>query len=71
VPSVLIRPVRWSIDGDSLSGLACRSPEPARSTCAAAADVHGIGSWGGQRPSLADYVMVMGTMRGATASGGG
>ncbi len=31
VPFVLIRPVRWSIDGGSLSGLACRSPGPARS----------------------------------------
>ncbi len=51
------RPVRWSIDGGSLSGLACRSPGPARSTCAEAADVHcGIGSWGswgGQRPGRA------------------
>jgi hypothetical protein len=40
VPFVLIRPVRWSIDGGSLSGLACRSPGPARSTDAEAADPH-------------------------------
>jgi hypothetical protein len=56
VPLVLIRAVRRSIDGGSLSGLACRSPGPARSTRAEAADVHcGIGSWGswgGQRPRL-------------------
>jgi hypothetical protein len=31
----------------------------------------GIGSWVGQRPSLADYVRGTGTPRGATAAGGG
>jgi hypothetical protein len=29
------------------------------------------GSWGGQRLSLADYVMETGAHRGATAAGGG
>src|SRR5260370_16595535 len=68
VPFVLIRPVRWSIDGGSLSGLACRSPGPARSTRAEAADVHcGIGSWGswgGQRPGLGGHVTGTGPRRG-------
>src|SRR6266446_2716277 len=52
------------IDGGGLSGLACRSPGPARSTREEAADVHcGSGFWGGQRPSLAHYVTGMGPMR--------
>ena len=37
---VLIRPVHRSIDGGGLSGLACRSPGPARSTREKVADVH-------------------------------
>ena len=46
VAFVLSRPVRRSIDGGGLSGLACRSPWPARSTREAAADVHcDSGSW--------------------------
>jgi len=70
VPVVLIRPVRWSIDGGSLSGLACRSPGPARSTRAEAADVHcGIGSWGGQRPSLGGHVTGTGATKGVPAAG--
>ena len=31
----------------------------------------GSGSWGGRRPSMADYVMETGAPRGATAAGGG
>src|SRR6266849_59814 len=63
--------VRRPIDGGGLSGLACRSPGPARSTREEAADVHcGSGFWGGQRPSLAHYVTGMGPMDGATAAGG-
>src|SRR5262249_13954180 len=63
--------VRRPIDGGGLSGLACRSPGPACSTREEAADVHcGSGFWGGQRPSLAHYVTVMGPMDGATAAGG-
>jgi len=63
--------VRRPIDGGGLSGLACRSPGPARSTREDAADVHcGSGFWGGQRPSLAPYVTGMGPMDGATAAGG-
>jgi hypothetical protein len=65
VPFVLIRPVRWSIDGGSLSGLACRSPGPARSPREEDADVHcGIGSCGVPRPSLAPYVAGTGAARG-------
>ena len=53
VAFVLSRPVRRSIDGGGLSGLARRSAGLARSTREGAADVHcGSGSWGGQRPSL-------------------
>jgi len=37
---VLIRPAHRSIDGGGLSGLACRSPGPARSTRKKVADVH-------------------------------
>ncbi len=63
--------VRRPIDGGGLSGLASRSPGPARSTREEAADVHcGSGFWGGQRPSLAHYVTGMGPMDGATAAGG-
>src|SRR6266849_4258856 len=63
--------VRRPIDGGGLSGLACRSLGPARSTREEAADVHcGSGFWGGQRPSLAHYVTGMGSMDGATAAGG-
>jgi permease MlaE len=40
VAFVLIRPVHRSIDGGGLSGLACRSPGPARSTREKVADVH-------------------------------
>ena len=62
-PGVLA--VRWSIDGGGLSGLACRSPGPARSTCEKVADVHcGIGSWGGQRLRMADYVIGTGPRGG-------
>jgi hypothetical protein len=65
VPFVLIRPVRWSIDGGSLSGLACRSPGLARSPREEDADVHcGIGSCGVPRPSLAPYVAGTGAARG-------
>ena len=59
------------IDGGGVSGLACRSPGPARSTSEEAADVPlmctvAAGSWGGQRLSMGGYV----TERGATAAGG-
>ncbi len=68
---VLIRPVHRSIDGGGLSGLACRSPGPARSTREKVADVHwGIGSCGVPRPSLGGYVTGTGATRGATAAGG-
>ena len=71
VAFVLIRPVHRSIDGGGLSGLACRSLAPVRSTREEAADVHcGSGFWGGQRPSLAPYVTGMGPMDGVTAAGG-
>ena len=40
VAFVLIRPVRRPIDGGGTSGLACRSPESARSIREEAADVH-------------------------------
>jgi hypothetical protein len=54
VPS---RPVRRPIDGGGSSGIACRSPWPARSTRKEAALVLcGSGSWSGRRPSLAPYV---------------
>jgi hypothetical protein len=57
--------VRRPIDGGGLSGLACRSLGPARSTREEAADVHcGSGFWGGQRPSLGDYVRETGAPRG-------
>jgi hypothetical protein len=49
----LSRPVRRPIDGGGVSGLACSSPGPARSTREEAAHVRcGIGSWGGQCLSL-------------------
>jgi len=68
---VLIRPVYRSIDGGGLSGLACRSPGPARSIREKVADVHcGIGSCDVPRPSLAPYVTGTGATRGATATGG-
>ena len=61
VAFVLIRPVHRSIDGGGPSGLACRSPGPARSTREKVADVRcGIGSCGVPRPSLGGY----GTRRG-------
>jgi hypothetical protein len=72
--------VRRPIDGGGLSGLACRSPGPARSTREEAADVHcgsgfwggcGSGFWGGQRPSLADYVRRPKASRGTIAAGAG
>jgi len=70
-PSALIRPVHWSIDGGGLSRLASRSPGPACSTREKVADVHcGIGSCGVPRPSLADYVTVMGPADRAPAAGG-
>jgi hypothetical protein len=69
VPFVLIRPVRWSIDGGSLSGLACRSPGPARSPREEDADVHcGIGSCGIPRPSLGGYVTGMRAESGVPAA---
>jgi hypothetical protein len=72
VAFVLIRPLHRSIDGGGLSGLACRSPGLARSTREEAADVHcGSGFWGGQRPSLADYVAGPEPRGAADAAGGG
>jgi hypothetical protein len=51
VAFVLIGPVRRPIDGSGLSGLACRLPGPARSTCEEDADVRcSIGSCGVPRP---------------------
>ena len=66
---MLIRPVRRPIDGGGVSGLACCSPGPARSTPEKAADVHrAVGSWGGRRLSLGG----LGTRVtiGATTAGG-
>jgi hypothetical protein len=64
--------IRRPIDGGGLSDLACRSPGPARSTREEAADVHcGSGFWGGQRPSLAPYVLLLGPTDGAAAARGG
>jgi hypothetical protein len=71
VAFVLIRPVRRPIDRGGLSGLACRSPGPARSTREEAADVHcGSGSWGGWCLSMGGYVTGTGateTLRGSVA----
>jgi len=59
---VVSRPVLRPIDGSDMSGLACGLLGPARSTREEAADVHcGIGSLGGQRPSVAGYVAGTGT----------
>jgi len=70
-PSALIRPVRRPVDGGGVSGIACRSPGPARSTCEEPANVRcAVGSWGGRRPSPGDYVTGTGATSGATASGG-
>ena len=58
-----IRPARRPIDGGGASGLACRSPGPARSTREEAAHVHcGIGYSGGRCLSRA----VMSRGRAAT-----
>ena len=65
---VLIRPVGRPIDGGGVSGLACCSVGPARSTREAAADVHcGIGSWSARCLSMGDYVTGLGAPRGVTA----
>ena len=58
---MLTRRVRRPIDGGGVSGLACRSPGPARSTREEGAHVHcGIGYWGGWGLSLGAYVTGMG-----------
>jgi hypothetical protein len=63
---------RRPIDGGGVSGLACCSPGPARSTREEAAHVRcGIGSWGGWCLISGDYVTGPGATRGATAAGGG
>jgi len=68
---VLIGPVRRPIDGGGLSGLACRSPGPARSTREEDADVHcGIGSCGVPRPSLGGYVTGTAATREVPVAGG-
>jgi hypothetical protein len=70
-PSALIRPVRRPVDGGGVSGIACRSPGPARSTCEEPANVRcAVGSWGGRRPSPGGYVAGTGATDGGTAAGG-
>src|SRR5262245_49527683 len=57
--------------GGGVSGLACSSPGPARSTREEAAHVRcGIGFWRGQCLSLADYVTMRGPTDRAPAAGG-
>jgi len=52
VAFVLVRPVCRPIDGGGVSGLACCSAGPARSTREEGAHVYcGIGSWGARFPS--------------------
>ena len=67
---VLIRPVCRPIDGGGASRIACRLPEPARSTREEATHVLcGMGSWGGRR--LRMHLMSRGRGKDrATAAGG-
>jgi len=67
-----IRPVLRPIDGKGMSGLACCAPRPGRAIREEAAHGHcGIGSWGGQRVSMGDYVAASAPRGSATAAGGG
>jgi hypothetical protein len=64
-------PVGRPIDGSSVSNLACRSPEPARSIWEEAADVYcGNGLLGRPVSESGRYVAGTGTRRGATAAEG-
>ena len=68
-PLLPIRPVRRPIDAGGVSpSMPLTRP---RSTREEAADVHcGSGFWGGQRPSLADYVTMRGPSDWAPAAEG-
>jgi uncharacterized protein YbaR (Trm112 family) len=69
VAFVRSRPVRRPIDSGGVSRLACSSPGPARSTREEAAYVRcGIGFWGGQCLSVADYVGGPAATRAAPAA---